>query len=164
MSEAPNIQTVWDIEAQAESGIKAYFAANGIALLTTRDKSTAQDTYVACMVQLGPATGQYDQLPDGSHEFNEFEATILVRIGTFRPEEGDSAVSGIDKRHSQLRAKARWLMSNSKKGLTLSYLPYHDISQLVPAESDYEAGAGYDITTLAWSARIYIRPDAWPSS
>lgn len=166
MSQAPDIETLYDFEGNIEAGMQAQFE---LEQLTAPGKQRDADDivtprYAFRFTSSGVFNGHTAICGDGEQRYDMFSGLLDAETYTHRsadqPEDGEQA------EHAKNRSRLRNALHGFRKRFGPDVMPYYEIADIRELASHPTVKGEEDIdeTRLSFSVVFQIRPGAWPST
>ncbi|HWL53866.1 MAG TPA: hypothetical protein VNQ90_15610 [Chthoniobacteraceae bacterium] len=158
---APSIDDLYRVEDDVEKAIKSILERDGIApVYVQQDSEVLTSPRVEVQLQLGAATGHKHIDRQKRVWIDAWNGTLVFQIVTRRKDEKTK----LDPFHSKWRAAIRRIMQGCAGSITTHDLPYHGLPKITEQGTTpkVESEDKVDISEVAFSVLVCIRPSAWP--
>lgn len=167
MSKAPDIKTLYKLRNQIEDAFKTILEDAGLTVFTQRSEGKFQTPSVSLQYTGGNALDAWMRDSDDQPRIGAWDGNIQFVVATQRSQDDDKHVDYVASLRELMADRATrgagW--STTQEGVfSETELPYHQVSDLFEQSEQPTADLENDLdrTTLTYSLRLNIRPNAWP--
>lgn len=157
---------IYAFESNFEKAVQSVL--QGAGLLDTFIQGASvdlPDSRIEVMFATGEAINQA-VLEDRSQVYDFFNAALILRIVTTRPDDQPSLIPGVQSLHEEWCARVRALFEERAQPFTRTNLPYYSVQTIrqTGTQRDLDPKWLEDFTRLDFAVQFGIRSDAWPAS
>lgn len=167
MSQAPDYDTIFDVEHAVETAVKAVLASFGIAGFTQMETTDLPRERVDIQLQLGGQRPHRGLIGGGQHCRDSWDGTLVFNVWTPRMESDGNGqqVPADPRKHGKFRGRIRWAVEHFAGSFTEALLPYHSLVSIEQINTDPTINLedDLDVSALQFRVIVGVRTGAWPA-
>lgn len=165
---ASTLQELHDFEGQFATAAKAILTAAGLTgVRGVGETGTVPDEVIVTNFLAGAAVPDARGVltPSGAVIAGLYDGSLEILIRRRRDDNIASELTGVSRRMNETISQIRALFLAQPEPFTSANLPYYDVSNLIPQETEYayDTATRREAVVLSWSVRWCINPDQLPA-
>ncbi len=162
---ATSKKQIYNFEGPFQRAFEGVMNAAGYGqTFVERSMETLPPSRIEVMFSAGAAINQ-ETLADGSHVYDFYDGSLVVRIVTERPSNSPSLIDGVKDLHEEWAAAVRASMEERLTPFNATNLPYYSVQTIRPLATTRDLYPRWleDFTRLEFFVQFGIRSYEWPA-
>lgn len=165
---APDLLTIFDVEAALEDAVKAVLATYDLPPgLTSRETGNLPAERIDIQFALGACQGHKSQITPGQYVRDAWTGRLTLNLWTRRivQTEEDKPEPVDPSLHGRIRAQLRIACEYFAGKFDATVLPYHVLTSIVHAGTDPTVNVedDCDLSALHYDCLVSVRSGSWPA-